>query len=69
MNKPTVCRLLEQETRSGRLVLVARVLAAVPAGSFVALVDIRGQLFLRVVETDDPEYLTAKQLCERTRTR
>jgi hypothetical protein len=66
-SEPTVCRLLERETKSGRLVLVARVMADVPAGSLVALCDVRGQLFLRVIETDDPEYLTAKQLYERTR--
>jgi len=65
MSGPTVARMLERETRSRRIVLIARVMTDVPAGAYVALVDVRGELFLEVVEHDDPKLLTAKQVHER----
>ena len=65
MSDPTVARLLERETRSRRIVLIARVMADVPAGAYVALVDVRGELFLQVVEHDDPKLLTVGQLQQR----
>jgi len=65
MSDPTVARMLERETKSKRIVLIARVAADVPAGAYVALVDVRGELFLEVVECDDPKLLTAKQVHER----
>lgn len=65
MSVPTVARFHERETKSKRIVLIARVAADVPAGCYVGLVDVRGELFLEVVESDDPKLLTAKQVAER----
>jgi hypothetical protein len=65
---PLVARLHERETRSKRIVLIAKVADAIPPGAWVALVDVRGELFLQVVESDDPALLTAKQVIERMRT-
>ncbi len=59
---PLVARMHPTDTRSRRLVLVAKVTDDIPAGSFVALVDIRGELFLRVLEHDNPALLTAQQV-------
>lgn len=63
-----VTRLHERETRSRRIVLIARVATEIPAGSYVALIEVRSELFLQVVEHDDPNLMTAKQLAERMRT-
>jgi len=65
MSGPTVARLVDHRTGSQRVVLVARLLADVPEGAYVALVDVAGQLFLKVVEDDDPQFLSAKQIHER----
>jgi hypothetical protein len=64
---PLVARLHERETRSKRIVLIARVAGPIPAGAWVALVDVAGELFLQVVESDDPALLTAKEVHERMR--
>lgn len=65
----TVARMHERETRWRRVVLVARVTDAIPEGSFVALFDVRGELFLQVMEHDDPAIVTAGQLAQRIKTR
>jgi hypothetical protein len=65
MTTPLVARFHERETRSKRIVLIARVADAIQSGAYVALVDVRGELFLQVVESDDPVLLTAKQVIER----
>lgn len=66
---PLVARLHERETRSKRVVLVAKVADAIPPGAWVALFDVRGEIFLRVVLEDDPEILTVKEFIERTQTK
>lgn len=66
MNEPTVARFHEHETSPCRTVLVARVASDIPAGAYVALVDVRGQLFLHVLEKDDAKFLSAKELAERS---
>jgi hypothetical protein len=58
----TVCRLHNRETTSRRIVLVARVAADIPAGASVALVDIRGELFLQVLEGDGAGGMTRHQV-------
>lgn len=62
-----VCRLHERETRSRRVVLVARVTEAIPTGAFVGLVDVRGELFLRVVDDHTAaDLVTAQDARHRT---
>ena len=65
MNEPTVARFQARETSLRRTVMVARVAADIPAGAFVGLVDVGGQLFLRVFENDAPAFLSATELTER----
>jgi hypothetical protein len=64
---PLVARLHERETRSKRVVLVAKVADAIPPGAWVALFDVRGELFLGVVLDDAPEILSAKEVTQRIR--
>lgn len=65
MNEPTVARFQEDETSLRRTVMVVRVAADIPAGAFVGLVGVGGQLFLRVFENNDPTFLSATELTER----
>lgn len=65
MTTPLVARLHERETRSKRIVLIARVADVIPSGAYVALVDVRGELFLQVVASDDPKLLTAQEITTR----
>lgn len=62
---PMVCRMVDRETRSRRIALIARVTDDIPAGSYVALFDVRGELFLQVVENDDPQILSVAQVSKR----
>lgn len=61
MTVETVCRLHDRETKARRLVLVARVAADIPASALVALVDIRGELFLQAVEGVGAECMARRQ--------
>lgn len=61
MTVGTVCRLHDRETKSRRLVLVARVAADIPAGASVALVDVRDGRFLQVPEGDGAGCMTRRQ--------
>ena len=62
MTNETICRLHDRETKSRRVVLVARAAAGIPTGTPVALFDISGELFLGVLEGGDTNYATRRQI-------